>query len=593
MKKIFTLLFLLAGMNAVKAQVKIGDNPSSINSNSMLELESTNKGFLPPRVALNNAASVSPLSGTVPAGMLVFSSGGSLADGYYYWNGSSWKLLTTSTSNMVTKSSNATLQKTENFILASNDITITLPAITVSDNGLTITVKNVGTYTDLVTVKGNSGATIDAASNDELTRWISRTYTAEAGNWVIKEKKQTTHNIFEVNATSSWTTIDEMVEFLSAHMSAPAVVRLGEETYDISSTIEIDLPYSITFQGTSYGHATIVAASGLANSPMFRCVSDCYFKMLDFDATALSGYGTHAGEDCIRFVGADTYNEVKDCSFKRFYNTILDSTNAEIWMFECDVTDANNNGVLIHGADAGVVVKVAETDFIGCARGINLSKANGATIQFASGGYYNTNSTDTAIVYRPSTFVNSASISIKGNLWNNTGKYVEGFDFSRTDGRDANVILESNAGMGDKRPYCFINVLNSTTTKNIAAANTWYKADWGTNTASTTCKWTISNNKIIYQPNNHRNGVFNIAGNIETDQNNRVLSIGIVKNGNTAVRYGETTLRVTSMNQPFQFSFVVYIEDIAPGDYFEIYYSSVNAGDNLKIQDIQWLVNSQ
>src|SRR5436190_11426828 len=91
MRKLITLILFLTGILSLNAQVKIGDNPSTINPNSMLELESTNKGFLPPRVALNNSTSVSPLSGTVTAGMLVFSSGGSLADGYYYWNGSSWK----------------------------------------------------------------------------------------------------------------------------------------------------------------------------------------------------------------------------------------------------------------------------------------------------------------------------------------------------------------------------------------------------------------------------------------------------------------------------------------------------------------------
>src|SRR5688572_32815614 len=89
---------------SVNAQVKIGDNPNTINSNSLLELESTNKGFLPPRVALNDASLVAPLTGTVPSGMLVYSTGGMLVDGYYYWNGTSWRLVATSSLNAVTKS---------------------------------------------------------------------------------------------------------------------------------------------------------------------------------------------------------------------------------------------------------------------------------------------------------------------------------------------------------------------------------------------------------------------------------------------------------------------------------------------------------
>src|SRR5689334_12690063 len=120
MKKLFTVGIILFAVH-VQAQVKIGNNPTSIDANSLLELESTNKGFLPPRVALNNASAVTPLTGTVPAGMMVFSSGGTLIDGYYYWNGTQWKLLATSEMNVVTKTATTGLLKTETCVLASND----------------------------------------------------------------------------------------------------------------------------------------------------------------------------------------------------------------------------------------------------------------------------------------------------------------------------------------------------------------------------------------------------------------------------------------------------------------------------------------
>src|SRR5688500_4969403 len=126
MKNFTTALFLLLCVYT-QAQVKIGNNPNTINANSLLEMESTNKGFLPPRVALNDASVVNPLTGTVPAGMLVFSTGGSLADGYYYWNGSQWKLVATADLNVVYKAATTTLLKTETMVLASNDITLTLP----------------------------------------------------------------------------------------------------------------------------------------------------------------------------------------------------------------------------------------------------------------------------------------------------------------------------------------------------------------------------------------------------------------------------------------------------------------------------------
>jgi hypothetical protein len=607
--KNFTTALLLLLCVYTQAQVKIGNNPNTIDANSLLEMESTNKGFLPPRVALNDASLVNPLTGTVPAGMLVFSTGGSLADGYYYWNGSQWKLVATADLNVVYKSATTTLLKTETMVLASNDITLTLPLITASDNGMAITVKNVGSHTDLITVKGTGAATVDDVANSTLTRYCAQTYVAVGGDWVIKGKATRAENLLDVSANSSWTTINEVVEFLELHMTSATVVRLGEETYDIDETITVDLDYALTFQGLSYGTSTLAAATGLAGKPMFRCVSDCYFKMLQFDATTLTNYGTQPGEDAIRLVGSGTYNEVKDCTFDRFYNTILDSTDAELWVFETDISNAQKNGILVHSNEDSVTVKVAETDFIACKFGLNLSKGSKAIIQLASGGYYNGAATDTAIYYQPTTFTSFLSISITGNSWNNTGKFIEGFDFTRTDGRDANAILESNAGMADKRPNCYVNLTNNTTATALTLNTTWYKINWDyTKFTSSTCKWTLTNaaggignvNKMIYQPANRRDAYITISGNIMTSNSAAVVNIGMVKNpGATSaltgaiVRYGETTLRPGVANQPVQFSTVINLSDIGPNDFLELWCNSTTSGISITIQDIQWIVNTQ
>jgi len=601
MKKLLSALLLLSAAYS-QAQVKIGDNPATINSNSLLELESTNKGFLPPRVALNSISSVSPLSGTVPAGMLVFSTGGTLINGYYYWDSVQWQLLATGDLNAVVKTATATLTKVETFVLASNDISLTLPVVTAADNGMSVTIKNNGTHTDLITVQGNGAATIDAGTLAKLSRWVGQTFVVYNGNWIVKEKKVGPENLLDVNANSSWTTIKEVIEFLDLHMSGPTVVRLGEESYDMYETINIDLPYSLTFQGLSYGNSTLAAATGLAGKPMFRCLSACFFKMLTFDATSLTNYGTAAGEDAIRFLGSGTYNEIKDCTFDRFYNTILDSTDAEIWVFETDISNAQRNGILVHGNIAGVKVKVAETDFIGCNYGINLSKGSAATIQLASGGYYNVNSGDTAIFYQPANFTSFSSISITGNSWNNTGKYIEGFDFTRTDGRDANAIVESNAGIGDKKPNCYLNLLNSATTTTLTTANSWYKVNWDyTKVTTSTCKWTITNasggvtnvNRITFQPNNKRDGMIVITGNLSVNNSNRTISLGLVKNGSSGTRYGETTLRTQTSGTASQFSTVIYLSDISATDYFEVFCSSANSSDIITMLDLNWQVITQ
>ena len=602
MKKLLLLPALLLSL-FIQAQVKIGNNPGTIDPNSLLELESTNKGFLPPRVALNSLSSVTPLTGTVPAGMLVFSSGGTLTDGYYYWDGAEWQRLGNGEKNLVSKTANATLTKAENLVMASNDITLTLPAVTSADNGMEMTIKNMGSHTDLITVVGNGGATIDGIADTKLTRYVGATFIVSGTNWIIRDAtKSIEDHVMNIDENTSWTTIQEAIDFLSLHMTGPSVLRLADQNYDIAETIVIDLPYALTIQGLSFGSATLSAASGLEGKPMFRCITETYFKMLVFDATSLSGYGTSAGEDAIRLLGSGTYNEVKDCSFDRFYNTILDSTNAELWVFETDISNAQGSGILVHGAVAGVVVKVAETDFIGCNYGINLSKGSAATIQLASGGYYNGAAGDTAIFYQPSTFTSFTSISITGNSWNNTGKYIEGFDFSRTDGRDANAILESNAGIGDKKPSCYINLLYSATTTTLTTANSWYKVNWDyTKVSTSTVKWTITNaaggvanvNRITFQPTNQRDGVVVITGNLSVNNSSRTISLGLVKNGVTGTRYGETTLRTQTSGTASQFSTVIYLSNISATDYFEVYCSSTNSGDIITMLDLNWHVITQ
>lgn len=92
---LFSASIFILKPSSTFSQVKIGDNPTTINANSILELESTNQGFLCPRVAINDVNSVSPLSGTVPAGMLVYNSSGTVDVGYYSWNGTKWLRLET------------------------------------------------------------------------------------------------------------------------------------------------------------------------------------------------------------------------------------------------------------------------------------------------------------------------------------------------------------------------------------------------------------------------------------------------------------------------------------------------------------------
>jgi len=594
MKTIQQTLLMIAVFNLIllstyaqNAGIADDGNSFTPNSSSILELKSTSKGMLIPRMTSAQRTAIS----SPATSLLVYQTDATA--GFYYYSGTAWVQVATGawTLNPVTKTANATLAKTETFVLASNDITITLPVVTSTDNGLAITVKNVGGATDLVIVQGSSSATIDNLSNSKLTRWRSKTYIANNGNWMLKERENLPENIFDVSSTGSWTTLSEVISFLNVHMDEASVVRLNTGSYPISSTININLPYPLTIEAISYGNATITADSGLLNKPMFRCQSECYFKMLTFDGSTLSTYGTHSGEDAIRFIGADTYNEVKDNIFTNFYRGVVDSTNAELWVFETDFENMGYSGIQITGSASGLSFKIAESDFINCRRGLELKKGTNVITSIMSCGFYNENSTDSAVTYNAGN-ITFEDMFFTNNTWNNVGKFFTGYDFTRSDGRDANIKIMNNSGIEDQNPKCKINVRNNTTATTISSGNTWYKVGWNSATCTNiTCKFVVDNNKITYKPANKMYGLFIITGNIAVSSASRIVSIGIVKNGVSGTRYGECDLRPSSANVPMQFSTVVYIGNVSATDYFELYVTA-DAACSVTFQDVQWFTTT-
>lgn len=491
----------------------------------------------------------------------------------------------------IIKTKSTTLTKKETKVIACKDIILTLPVITIKDNDLAILIKNGGLCSDLITIIGNGKTTIDGTISSTLTRGKEKTYIATDGNWIVKEKEIVNENEYEVSLTGSWTTIPEVIQFLKLHMKAASVIKLDKGDYNISSTQVINLPYSLTFEGLSFGATKLKASVGLNGSPMFRCLSDCYFKMLTFDGTTLINYGSNPGEDAIRLLGSGTYNEIKDCNFDHFYNTIIDSTNAAIWLFQCDVSNAHNNGVLIHGNTPGVRVRIAQTDFIKCNKSVNMDKGSNAIVQLNLGSYYNENVTDSAIIYNPIGFSFSTMI-ISNNAWNNVGKLISGFDFSRQDKRDLNAYVENNDGYENENPHSKINVLFNTIATTVTTAGTWEKANF-------TCAniylvdFGLSGNHLTYLSSQENKGVMNISGNMVCSNDSITFSVALVKNGEIEKKYGETSVNVVDHNIEYQWFMNIFMESMSQNDYYEIWITSNKNNDVYVLQDVQWFCNTQ
>lgn len=189
-KEIFSLCLVIAFLGSMRAQVKIGDNPNTINANSILELETNNKGFLPPRVALSSVNSASPLVAPVPTGMIVYSSGGSVANGAYQWNGIKWQLFSTDVSR-----SNYVLVKSASDLPAASGGVITLASGTLYEINGSITLSN---KIDLngCSIKG------DDSGNDKLIYTGSgELFTgAGTGNVSYLTLVATSGSVFNINA---------------------------------------------------------------------------------------------------------------------------------------------------------------------------------------------------------------------------------------------------------------------------------------------------------------------------------------------------------------------------------------------------------
>jgi hypothetical protein len=114
------LLFLFFTSTAL-AQTGIGT--TTPNASAKLDVYSTNKGFLPPRVTLTSVSDATTIASPAE-GLLVYNLGSvGLQAGYYYWNGANWATIATATSagNGVTASDMVKLYG-KTYSTASGDI---------------------------------------------------------------------------------------------------------------------------------------------------------------------------------------------------------------------------------------------------------------------------------------------------------------------------------------------------------------------------------------------------------------------------------------------------------------------------------------
>ena len=185
-KIVFIMLFLIVGV--AKSQVGVG-TPFPNNS-AQLDIVSSDKGMLIPRLALSNSTDAVNITGGNVLSLLVFNiaKAGDLTPGFHYWDGNKWQRLT-NTDDLMTIIDNVTDVLIDNqdgtFTHTASDGTLTTfdantttivdngagTYIITNDNGNTITLDVIG---DVVTNIQNQGDIYDEiitviTANETLT----------------------------------------------------------------------------------------------------------------------------------------------------------------------------------------------------------------------------------------------------------------------------------------------------------------------------------------------------------------------------------------------------------------------------------------
>ncbi|MFM1754460.1 MAG: hypothetical protein RLZZ236_1399 [Bacteroidota bacterium] len=164
---VYFVFLCIANTFQLSAQTGIGT--TTPNASAKLEVAATDKGFLPPRVALTASNVFSPIVGTAAnaTGLLVYNTAtagatpNNVVPGYYYWNGTAWIQIS---GGLVieTKTASFSLGAADNnklfFINSASTVTITVPTLPI---GFSCQLIQTGAGT--ITFAG-SGTTLNSAS---------------------------------------------------------------------------------------------------------------------------------------------------------------------------------------------------------------------------------------------------------------------------------------------------------------------------------------------------------------------------------------------------------------------------------------------
>ena len=275
MKSIILFAAILIALSSIANAQSVGINSdgSSPNSKAMLDVSSTTKGFLPPRMTIVQRNAIT----TPPAGLLIWCNNCGASGELQVFNGTTWTNLTGGAASGIPGAPTIGTVSAGN---AQASVPFSAPA---SNGGSTITsytaTSSPGSFTGTLTQSGSGTITVTG-----LTNGTSYTFTVTATNAAgTGAASDVSNSVTPVTVPGAPTVGTATAGYQQASVPFNAPADNGGAT--IASYTAISNPGGFTGTLTQAGSGTITV-TGLANSTAYT-----------FTVTATNASGTGAASD--------------------------------------------------------------------------------------------------------------------------------------------------------------------------------------------------------------------------------------------------------------------------------------------------------